>query len=378
MKVIKSGTELRLYSDNLETFDKIPAGFYSISFGTMTGWSLEVAPALEVKEKVYGVNSDKVSKVLKAFKRSNKNLGVILSGDKGIGKSLTARMISIKAAALGYPVIIVSTYIPGIASFLNSIEQECVVLMDEFDKTFGSRDEDSDTISDPQTEMLSLFDGISSGKKLFIVTCNDLYGVSSFLVNRPGRFHYHFRFDYPTADGIYEYLHDKGITDKKIRKVIEFSHKVQLNYDCLHAIAFELEDGGEFEDAINDLNIINMNEQIYNITVYFTDGTMLRAKEKLNLFSSEETSTYFFDKEHRAIGRITYVPSDVSDFNGKEVLTPSHCTWDIDDDLKSALNTKNNDFLTPAARESAEFWSKQRLDHVEFMFSESRNYKYTV
>ena len=56
----------------------------------------------------------------------------------------------------------------------------------------------------------------------------------------------------------------------------------------------------------------------------------------------------------------------------------SHCTWDIDDDLKSALNAKNNDFLTPAARESAEFWSKQKLDHVEFMLSESRNYKYTV
>ena len=110
-----------------------------------------------------------------------------------------------------------------------------------------------------------------------------------------------------------------------------------------------------------------MNEQIYNITVYFTDGAMLRAKESLNLFSSEETSTDFFDKEDRAIGRITYVPSDVSDFNGKEVLTPSHCTWDIDDD-----------FLTPAARESAEFWSKQKLDHVEFMLSESRNYKYTV
>ena len=116
-----------------------------------------------------------------------------------------------------------------------------------------------------------------------------------------------------------------------------------------------------------------MNEQIYDITVYFTDGAMLRTKEKLNLFSSEETSTDFFDKD-RAIGRITYVPSDVSYFNGKEVLTPSHCTWDID----SALKAKNNDFLTPAARESAEFWRKQKLDHVEFMFSESRNYKYTV
>ena len=68
-----------------------------------------------------------------------------------------------------------------------------------------------------------------------------------------------------------------------------------------------------------------------------------------------------------------YCDNDVSDFNGKEVLTPSHCTWDIDDDLKSALNAKN-----PAARENAEFWSKQKLDHVEFMFSESRNYKYTV
>lgn len=58
--------------------------------------------------------------------------------------------------------------------------------------------------------------------------------------------------------------------------------------------------------------------------------------------------------------------------------TATECAWDIDDDLKSALNAKNNDFLTSAARESAEFWSKQKLDHVEFMLSESRNYKYTV
>ena len=57
--------------------------------------------------------------------------------------------------------------------------------------------------------MLTLFDGFSTGKKMFIVTCNSLYDLNDYLVNRPGRFLYHFRFDYPTAEEITQYLQDK-------------------------------------------------------------------------------------------------------------------------------------------------------------------------
>ena len=91
-----------------------------------------------VKEKVYGVHPEKADKVIAAFAMFERNLGVILSGDKGIGKSLFARVLSSKAVKTGYPVIIVDQFIPGIASYIESIDQEAVILFDEFDKTFGS------------------------------------------------------------------------------------------------------------------------------------------------------------------------------------------------------------------------------------------------
>lgn len=113
----------------------------------------------------------------------------------------------------GYPVIIVDQAFPGIASYIESIEQEVVFLFDEFDKTFGSNHD-----SDPQSTFLSLFDGTSQGKKLFIITCNSLHGLNDYMVNRPGRFHYHFRFGYPTGEEIRQYLTDTGGTDSPFRE----------------------------------------------------------------------------------------------------------------------------------------------------------------
>ena len=173
----------------------------------MSGFFLEARTDLVVKEKVYGVHPEKADKVIAAFAMFERNLGVILSGDKGIGKSLFARVLSSKAVKTGYPVIIVDQFIPGIASYIESIDQEAVILFDEFDKTFGSI-RPGENEADPQSGLLSLFDGTSDGKKLFIITCNSLYNLSDYLVNRPGRFHYHFRFDYPSSEDIREYLTD--------------------------------------------------------------------------------------------------------------------------------------------------------------------------
>lgn len=38
---------------------------------------------------------------------------------------------------MGIPLIVVDKFIPGIASYIESIDQEVMVLFDEFDKTFG-------------------------------------------------------------------------------------------------------------------------------------------------------------------------------------------------------------------------------------------------
>ena len=212
-----------------------------------------------------------MNKCLDAFKRSPRSLGVILSGAKGIGKSLFAKLLCKTAVEQDYALIVADQYIPGIVSFIEEIEQQVIVLFDEFDKTFRSKEQGEDNTA-PQTEMLSLFDGISAGKKLYVVTCNELYELSEYLVNRLGRFHYHFRFEYPEGDEIKEYLQDKLDSRfwAEIQKVVAFSRKIDLNYDCLRAIAFEIQNGENIEDAIKDLNIINTELSSYKITVFFS------------------------------------------------------------------------------------------------------------
>ena len=149
MKAISTGNVYRIYDDTLKTYDKLPAQPYVVRFAMHTGFYLERYSDIEITEdKIYGVHPEKVQKVLDSFGRYNRSLGVILSGDKGIGKSLFAKLLAIEAMKKGLPLIIVDRHIGGIASYLESIEQEVMVLFDEFDKAFGevhSRDGEAAT-----------------------------------------------------------------------------------------------------------------------------------------------------------------------------------------------------------------------------------------
>ena len=163
MKAISIGTRYEIYSDSLKAFDALPAKTYTVRFAQMSGFYLEERTDLAVKEKAYGVHTEKADKVLKSFALFERNMGVILSGDKGIGKSLFARCLCEQAVSAGYPVIIVDQFIPGIATYIESIEQEAVFLFDEFDKTFGDI-RAGENEANPQSRLLSLFDGTSEGK----------------------------------------------------------------------------------------------------------------------------------------------------------------------------------------------------------------------
>lgn len=261
MTIVHSGAEYQVYTNQIETFEKLPAKAYYIEFSKSKGFFLVDAPEITVGEqRVYGKRGGKAKKIFDAFSRSDRSIGVILSGDKGIGKSLFARMLCCNAIdSFQMPVIIVRNYIPGISEFIESIEQECLVMFDEFDKTIGGR---GDEARERQTEFIQLFDGIIQSKRLYVITCNNTMDLSEFFINRPGRFHYHIRFKSPDIDEITEYLKDK--LDEQywgeIKDVCDFSRIVQLNYDMLRAIAFELNSGTPFKEAIGDLNIKQENE----------------------------------------------------------------------------------------------------------------------
>ena len=334
MQVLNTGTVYRIYDESMRAFTQLPPGVYKIAFNPMAGYSLIKSDPIEINEKIYGNHLKKVEKVYNSFKVFPRNLGVILSGDKGIGKSLFAKLLSVKAIENGYPVIMCDTSYPGIADFLGSIQQEVVVLFDEFDKTFAQLDGQGD----PQAEMLTLFDGLYMGKKLFIITCNELRKLNDFLVNRPGRFHYHFRFAYPNDAEVTEYLQD-NIAEEfwgEIPAVAEFAKKVDLNYDCLRAIAFELNMGSTFAEAANDLNIVNVEKSYYNLTLYFKDGTSFKCEDvALDVFGGhgETIQRWLCNKKDPSV-YISFDPSDNTyDYNkGGMIINGSDVELDYFDE----------------------------------------------
>ena len=299
MNVVSSGAKYMIYDDYVMTYKELPAKTFRAAFNKMTGPYLVEAPNLSVKEKAYGGYDTKVEKVMNRFGEFNRSLGVILSGKKGIGKSFFTRMLADKAVKSGMPVIIVDGAFPGLVQFIDSIEQEVMVLFDEFDKTFVSLDDDGDCDTSIQDSLLSMFDGISQGKKLFVITCNEIDRLSEYLVNRPGRFHFHFRFLYPSADEVAEYLHDK-LNEKywdEIAAVVSFTQRTNLNYDCLRAIATELNAGESFENAIVDLNILNTDRLLYDIEVMFNNGKTACQRDVRTSFDRDYESFTLRDDE---------------------------------------------------------------------------------
>lgn len=296
MKIVKTGSTLRIFGDDLETFDKLPAATYKVCFHPMMGFYLEqVTNFVSTEEKIYGSHAEKIEKVLRSYAKFNRSMGLILSGKKGMGKSMFVQLIGEEVVKRDIPVILVTKAYIGIADFIEEIDQECLVIFDEFEKMFGSnrngygQPQQSDKV-ESQDNLLGLFDGISQKKRLYAITVNDLHRVNDFMLSRPGRFHYHIRFDYPSAPEIEEYLRDKVGEEHhgEIKHVVSFANRVKLNYDSLRAIAFELNEGYTFKSAISDLNILATDSQTYDAKIMLVDGKPIELKNQhLNLF--EET-----------------------------------------------------------------------------------------
>lgn len=307
MNIVNAGSRYQVYGEDVQTYEELPTATYTVGFHPQMGFWLTKHDDLVINEgTIYGDHARKADKILKSFQISARNFGVILSGKKGIGKSLLARMIANKSIENDMPVIIVDAAISGISNFLSSIQQEVTIIFDEFEKTFRKTDD-----SDPQIEMLSLFDGIDNGKKLFVITCNNPRDLNEFLVNRPGRFHYHFEITCPAPEEIRAYMTDKLGTgwDDEIDKIIKLSQMSNITFDCLRAIAFDLKQGYPLEETLMDLNINYERDVAYDVTVRLSNGwTNTKYSYRVNLYSAGWVYCEFYNKEF-----YYYVKFDVKD-----------------------------------------------------------------
>ena len=98
-----------------------------------------IADTFEFNFKIYELGCDEMLKTIKktwesdVFVKGEKNLGVIFNGLKGTGKTLSAKLL---CNALDLPVVIVQYPYEGLVNFLQSLCFECIVFIDEAEKTF--------------------------------------------------------------------------------------------------------------------------------------------------------------------------------------------------------------------------------------------------
>ena len=339
MNVVNSGSRFQIYGEDVATFKALPPITYEVEFSQNSGFFLTMHPNLELhEEKIYGNHTRRLEKVFRTFKVFERNFGLILSGVKGSGKSLFARGLAEKAMKNGYPVILVKQAIPGIASFLSSIEQEAVIIFDEFDKTFAETED-----YNPQIELLSMFDGLDCGKKMFVITCNNVGNLNEFLINRPGRFHYHFVIGVPSVEEVQEYLEDKLLPEyhDSIFKIVKLSLFSDVTYDSLRAFVFELNNGNSFSETLEDLNL-DLGENTYDITVYFDNGSKAHAYgTDVNIFEPNRVGRWYdwdtgkdsifiqFDTEDIEVkDNKLYIPGN------KAAIRSRDNSWDDDEENK--------------------------------------------
>lgn len=334
MKVLKINEDTyRIFKDSLIIQSKLDPQVYTLSFNEMMGFSLERHAPLEIKEKIYGGHKEKIDALMKAYDEFDRPMGIIFSGKKGIGKSVGGRMLANKMIDAGNPVILIDEFIPGMIEFIETIDQECMLFFDEFEKNF--RDRKKGDIS-PQTELLSLFDGTNSGhKKMFVITCNDTRDLNEFITNRPGRFHYHIRWTSPSKEETEEYLIDKLGEEysEEIEKVVRFSSRVPMNYDSLRAVAFEIKMGRKFEEYIDDINIDKDYCLVYEIVGELSDGTQTVDLAALDLYG-EKSEVRLHESNGWYLGTACFNPLEI-DTTKEEITIPGDKITFFDDDDKN-------------------------------------------
>ena len=205
-KWIQQGDNFKLTPSSINVKDSLPNGIYSITQDPMTReFSLNrIADKFEFDFEIINAENKFINHVMKSYENTTGNLGILLNGLKGSGKSVTAKLI---ANRLNKPVILIDMPYRGISEFLASLEFDCTLFFDEFEKNF-----------DEDTSILTIMDGVynCNNRKVFILTTNELK-INRCLLSRPSRIRYIKEFE-SISDEFINILFDKYLKYQECRE----------------------------------------------------------------------------------------------------------------------------------------------------------------
>jgi hypothetical protein len=273
---MKSGNTFRIATkESMDLHESLPAGNYVVKQDPFENFYIEQIASFDIPARMYGDTIKNTNRIINSFWNRDKSTGVMLVGEKGSGKTLLSKNICIELAKQNVPTIVVNAPWHGdkFNTLIQSIQQPCIVMFDEFEKVYNS---------DEQEELLTLLDGIYSTKKLFMLTSNDKWRVDSHMRNRPGRIFYMIDFKGLDEAFIREYCYENLAKPepKIVDTVVNISSVfAAFNFDMLKALIEEMNRYGETPQEA--MRILNVKAEFdagaaYHVEIFKGDRTATR------------------------------------------------------------------------------------------------------
>ena len=257
---LKTNNIFKKVNGDFSTINELPLGVYNVGL-TLEGWYLEkYADEFTFDYKIYGLETEFCEHVIKTFENTTGNLGIMLTGIKGTGKTVTAKIL---ANAFKLPVIIVKDMggnNQGMIEYFSSFNFDSILFFDEFEKNFSEKD----------STILQIMDGVYNigYRKIFLLTTNQMT-VNENLVGRPSRIRYVKKFGNLDLKTVKEYLDDNLKVKEAYQDLINYIDTLSIStIDILKSIVNEVNIHG-MDGLTKAKEFFNVSTLKYNYSTYF-------------------------------------------------------------------------------------------------------------
>ena len=254
---VEDSTDIFYLRNIKKRFSSLPVAVYRLEIDAFEQMYLKrVSDDFEFSYKIYGLEKRLIERTVKSFANTTGNLGILLNGLKGTGKTVTSKMV---CNALKMPVVMVDSPFQGCHVYLNDIPQDITIFIDEYEKIF-----------EDDSSMLTIMDGAlnSVHRRVFVLTTNKLF-VNENLLQRPGRIRYLKTFKDLPPSIIEEIVDDVLVKTDHKKATIEFISQLEMiTVDVVKAICAEVnifdESPEQFGDIFNVKKITGKHD-IYEV-----------------------------------------------------------------------------------------------------------------
>ena len=374
---LKRGVTYAPTEGNFSISPVLDDGIYQIQQDPMTGalFLVRIAEEFHFGFKLYGIDEKLVKHVLDTYNKqpSKKNLGVLLNGAKGTGKTVTAKVL---ANRLGLPIILCDRPYPGLANFLASIAHDCVFFFDEFEKNFRLKCDDNEDCAGE--DLLSIMDGVynSDHCHIFLLTTNKLR-VNDNLLSRPSRIRYLKSFGEVIDRKILEEFVDDNLLYK------EFKEEIMEFIDSLTMSTIDI-----VKSIVEEVNIhkcpISEFKQFFNVkeaTYHYHCRSWLFHKEDTDSIKTKEefikvsTAPYGSTKvDWRPSYDTISLKKNIKHLKVGDFISPKHKIEEIDLAKNYLLckDTKNSGYWKHYYIENIDAAPSLYADSVDYAYSNDR------